>query len=355
MGPTSSIARATETSPFAALADWVRSQPSNPHARFEAYLARALSSSGASVSKVVTPFLMQGRAKRLRPWLTIACGSLAAAEPDDALFEVAVAVELVHTASLFHDDVIDGTSQRRGVAALHHTHGRRAAVLVGAHLLNIAGRLIQGLALRSVEVHQRLKTLVAQAATDTCVGQLRELLNTGNLETGEEEYLHIIELKTARLFEASCRAGALVAGGEVEAVGGFGRHFGILFQIADDVRDILGSPEELGRPPGADIRDGTYTLPILTGLNGDGEDSQELLTALEGGSGHMPKEEVHRLLAALARGPGIAVALRRAEQAGAASHEFLDGLPRGGARDVLARTVDELLQHLERLAARVGA
>ncbi len=167
---------------------------------------------------------------------------------------------MVHGASLIHDDVIDDTDLRRGQPTMKALSGNRIAVLLGDLLLCQA--LLAVAELDRVVLVQ----VVSQAVADMTAGQILELRQQGNVETQVGDYLRMIEGKTAALMEAGCRLGALLTSAsvaQIEACGQFGLNLGMAFQISDDVLDIWGNPDKLGKPTGSDLRERKYTLPFL--------------------------------------------------------------------------------------------
>jgi len=216
------------------------------------------------------PFLTQVAAhlslaggKRLRPALLLAAATAAGGgvAPDEAVLG-GIAVELVHMGSLYHDDVIDEASSRRGVQSANARWGNLVAVLAGDFLLAQASQIAAKL---GAEVVETLATTISRL----CEGEMCQLQYSFATTRPEHSYTEAISLKTASLMSASTRVGALVARadqGEVEALARFGHAFGMAFQIWDDVRDLLCTEEELGKPAGHDMVEGTYTLPVLRAL-----------------------------------------------------------------------------------------
>ncbi|MFL5845160.1 MAG: polyprenyl synthetase family protein [Solirubrobacteraceae bacterium] len=188
--------------------------------------------------------------KRLRPLLVL----LAAGEDSEAAIRAAVAVELVHGATLVHDDVLDAAPLRRGHPTVWATAGREAATVTGDHLFARAfSELAAGEDLEPIRILSRASSALAQ-------GELLQREDAWTL-IGEERYLQRVELKTAALFEAACAFGD-------PALAPFGRHIGLAFQILDDVLDVSGPAEKTGKHRGTDLLDGTVTLPlILAGLD----------------------------------------------------------------------------------------
>ena len=195
--------------------------------------------------------------KRLRPLLVL----LAAGPPEDGGDDVvrcAVAVELVHSATLVHDDVLDASDLRRGRPTVWASAGRDMAIAVGDLLFSRAfAELALTGSLASVRTLSRASSALAE-------GELRQREDAWNADVPVERYLHRCELKTAALFEAACELGA--QHGPVHAEHGlraFGRRIGLAFQMLDDVLDVSGPPERTGKPRGTDLLDGTVTLPLI--------------------------------------------------------------------------------------------
>jgi heptaprenyl diphosphate synthase component 2 len=227
--------------------------------RLTQFLRRALASE--PLPEACGAFVLGG--KRLRSRLLFAASAsnpLLAASTD--ITRAAAAIELVHAGSLLHDDVVDRCEVRRGVPALHRVLGVRTATRSGLHLVEIALALVG-------ELPTPARERIATAARRLSRGQFLELLRLGDTTMGSDERIRIMELKTASVFGLSCELGAMLIGEDVPIMNrwrSIGEAFGLLFQIADDLDDIFGSEEELGRPTGADIQDGVMSLPILCGL-----------------------------------------------------------------------------------------
>ncbi len=203
--------------------------------------------------------------KRLRPLLVfltcregeaIGAGHVAAA----------MAVELVHMATLVHDDVLDGAELRRGRPTLAAKYGRRVSAAAGDYLFASAfATLTQAGSARAV-------SMLARTSRDLSLGELVQMEQTGDLALPREAYLKRCRLKTAGLFSVSCMLGALLSDcseGTIQAMDDFGLHLGLAFQIADDILDFDGDAEAIGKVAGADLRDGTVTLPLMIALERD--------------------------------------------------------------------------------------
>lgn len=230
-------------------------------ARVEEELHRAVSSPEPLLSEVAA-HLVDAGGKRLRPALVLAAATATGSDAVGPVVGGAVSVELVHMGSLYHDDVIDDASSRRGVESVNARWGNLVAILTGDFLLAKASEIAAGLGAEVV-------TVLANAIGQLCQGEMSQLHYSFSTNRPEAAYMDAIESKTASLLSASTRIGALVAGAsrpEVEAVGRFGRAFGMAFQIWDDVRDLVCTEAELGKPAGHDMLEGTYTLPVIRAL-----------------------------------------------------------------------------------------
>ena len=194
--------------------------------------------------------------KRLRPLLV---GVAAGAPPpeSDGLLRAAVAVELVHAATLVHDDVLDGSSLRRGRPTVFAAAGRDLATATGDLLFSRA--FAELAAAGSIEA---VRTL-SRASSELAEGELMQRADAFDAGISIDRYLERSRLKTAVLFRAACELGALEADGPVEPLGRFGEQIGMAFQILDDVLDVTGPPERTGKPRGTDVLDGTVTLPMI--------------------------------------------------------------------------------------------
>jgi geranylgeranyl pyrophosphate synthase len=196
--------------------------------------------------------------KRLRPLLVCLAAGVPPPESDD-LVRAAVAVELVHGATLVHDDVLDGSALRRGRPTVVAAGGRRLATATGDLLFSRAfAELADG-----SRAPAAVRVLSA-ASTELALGELMQRADAWDAGVGVERYLERCRLKTAVLFRAACALGALAGDGSAErTLGAFGERIGVAFQILDDVLDVTGPAERTGKPRGADLLDGTVTLPLI--------------------------------------------------------------------------------------------
>ncbi len=231
--------------------------------RLEARLEVLAASHGAVLAEHAGATIRAG-GKRLRPLLVF----LAAGEPapdHDGVLRAAVAVELIHSATLVHDDVLDAAPLRRGRPTVVATAGRAIATATGDLLFS---RAFAELALngRADEIRA-----LSDASCGLAEGELLQREDAWNVDVPRERYLHRCDLKTARLFQAACTLGALEGGGQAEALGHFGRRIGLAFQLLDDVLDVSGPAERTGKHRGTDLLDGTVTLPLILARERDPE------------------------------------------------------------------------------------
>ncbi len=200
--------------------------------------------------------------KRLRP-LLVCLASGVPVVSNELLLRAACAVELVHAATLVHDDVIDGADLRRGEPTVVAAGGRLMALTVGDFLLSRAfAELAQAGSVEAVRV-------LSAAAADLAAGELMQRQDAWRADVSVERYLERCRLKTGVLFKAACELGALAGDGDAVLLGGFGERIGVAFQLLDDVLDVTGPAERTGKPRGADLLDGTVTLPLIEALARD--------------------------------------------------------------------------------------
>ena len=232
-------------------------------------LIRARLESEIPLIPALADHLVQAGGKRLRPLLTVAAARLCDGSGAGAQ-KLAAAVEFIHTATLLHDDVVDGSKLRRGKVAAHLIWGGAASVLVGDFLFARAFELmVETGSLRSLDILARASRIIAE-------GEVLQLTRAHDLDLDQSTYLEIIRGKTAELFAASAEAGAVVAGGtsvQVRALAAYGLSLGLAFQLADDALDYGGASEALGKNTGDDFREGKVTLPLLLAIarSGAGE------------------------------------------------------------------------------------
>jgi heptaprenyl diphosphate synthase len=284
-------------------------------ARVDAGLRRSVLSEDPFLTEVASHLIKAG-GKRLRPALAVAAAS-AGGGPVPVSVEViegACAVELVHLGSLYHDDVIDEAATRRGVPTVNAKWDNLVAIVSGDYLLAKASELAAGLG-------TEVAGLLAATIGRLCEGQVLELQHAFQATRPEEAYFASIAGKTASLLASSCRIGALCADlprPAVDSLTRFGEAFGMVFQIVDDIHDLVLSDEELGKPAGNDLVEGVYTLPVLRALAAPG--AGEELRGLLGSRLARPEADKARAIVRASGGVEAAIAVGRgyADQAAAA-------------------------------------
>ncbi len=233
--------------------------------RVEAYLVEQLSTGHSLVSEPIMALLKAG-GKRIRPALVLASASFGRVGLD-RLVPLAAAVEIVHMATLVHDDIIDGATTRRGLPTVHAKHGSSVAIFTGDYLFSRAFRL-----LASYADPDMLRSLAA-AVQEICEGEIEQYDARFDTTVSFGDYIRRVRRKTAMLFALACYAGARVAAspeGIPEALRRFGLNLGIAFQIADDLLDFPGAEASSGKPALLDLANGVYTLPIIYALRSPG-------------------------------------------------------------------------------------
>jgi heptaprenyl diphosphate synthase len=206
-------------------------------------------------------YLLTAGGKRFRPMLVLLSGYFG--DPTDPrLVGGSVAIELVHLATLYHDDVIDEADSRRGTPSVNARWDNTIAILTGDYLFARASEI-------SADLGPDVCRLLARTIAILCDGQIREVDASGKLEQTEQSYLEIIRRKTGALIATSCRLGGILSDAteeHVEVLDAFGEALGMAFQLSDDIMDVTASQMELGKEPGVDMKEGVYTLPVLHAL-----------------------------------------------------------------------------------------
>lgn len=231
----------------------------------------------------------------------------------------AVGLELLHTASLVHDDVVDESEERRGQASVNATYDNKVAVLVGDYILSTALLCV-------ASTHsEQIVTYLAELGRTLSDGEILQLSNIGRKDISEDVYYDVIKQKTAALFEACAGIGALSSGAseeDVEAAKLFGQNLGITFQIRDDIFDYYDSPE-IGKPTGNDMAEGKLTLPVIYAVNNGGDESMCDL-ALKVKARTVSSDEIAKLVAYTKEKGGIEYAERRMWEFHAQAQRFID-------------------------------
>lgn len=285
-----------------------------------------------------TPFgsliehLRHYRGKRLRPGLVLltakACGKIT-----DSHRTLAAAVEMIHTATLVHDDVLDEAELRRHVSTMNSGWGNKVSILLGDMLFTHAFHLTSTINRRACEI-------IGEATNRVCVGELRQVCERGNLSLSEADYFAIVEGKTAALTECCGRLGALYAGATEEVaarLANYGRNLGLAFQITDDLIDLVGHEETAGKTLGTDLEQQKLTLPVIHCLN---KLSPVEAEALRGAIRENGEGLGRRVLAMMEKTQSLPYALKKAEEFARIARQELDCLPRNECRSILEAMTD---------------
>ena len=302
-------------------------------ARIETLISQELGK-GDEIIRDAVMHLFDAGGKRFRPLFTVLSAQLG---PNPDAWQVTVAgsvIELVHLATLYHDDVMDEANVRRGAASANARWNNNIAILAGDYLFATASRLVSRLGPDAVRV-------IAETFAELVTGQMRETRGAAEHVDSIDHYMRVVHEKTGSLIAASGQFGATFSGASDDEVARLSRLGGIVgtaFQISDDIIDIASDSEESGKTPGTDLREGVHTLPVLYALRETGPDADRLRELL---AGPMDDDEhVAEALALLRASPGMTKAKNTVARYAAQAREELAGLPEGAGRGALATLVD---------------
>lgn len=301
----------------------------------ERILVQTLSAPRPGVDRLLA-HLAHYKGKRLRPTLLLlaahACGNVNAAH-----HRLAAVVEMIHTATLVHDDVLDGASVRRHVPTVSKLWGNQASILLGDYLFTHAFHL------SSTLDDVRACRIIGEATNRVCAGELHQITRRGALDLAEDEYLDIIDGKTAELTACCCKLGAMLAGMSddvIEHLERFGRFLGIAFQIADDLLDLVGEETLAGKSLGTDLEQQKLTLPLIHLLaSASAEEAARIRGILTAAGNH--KRET--LLPELHASGSLDYARQKAETFAASALAELDCLPPSPGRAILQTLADRIV------------
>lgn len=298
--------------------------------RAEAMILKRIRNEVPLIEEIARHIIASG-GKRIRPALTLVAAKLCRSE-DDTRITRAAAIEFIHTATLLHDDVVDASSLRRGLATANEVFGNKASVLVGDFLLSQAFQLtVEDGASHALQI-------LADASAIISKGEVMQLATERNLETTTEEYLEVISAKTAALFAAACELGADDSARRA-ALKEFGMNIGIAFQLVDDVLDYAADQKMLGKSLGDDFREGKITLPVILAYRAGTLEERTFWKRAMEDLGQQPQdfEKARTLLSRhQAAAQTLALALQYCDKARAALAAF----PSGQAKSALLETAD---------------
>ncbi len=277
--------------------------------------------------------LAKAGGKRFRPLFTVLTAQLGPKGSDPAVVTAATVVELVHLATLYHDDVMDEAAMRRGAPSANARWGNSIAILAGDYLFAHASRLVSTLGPEAVRI-------IAETFAELVTGQMRETIGAREHQDPVEHYLKVVWEKTGSLIAASGRFGGTFSGADADQIARLerlGDAVGTAFQIADDIIDISSASEQSGKTPGTDLREGVHTLPVLYALREEGSDADRLRELLAGPV--TDDADLAEALALLERSPGMAAAKAKLGEYADRARVELAQLPQGPANEALVRLV----------------
>ena len=292
--------------------------------------------SGVPLIGQVSRYIIAAGGKRLRPaLLLLTCGALG--YRGEQRFNLAAVVEFIHTATLLHDDVVDDSALRRGNATANETFGNPASVLVGDFLYSRAFQMMVS------AQNMRVMQVLADATNVIAEGEVLQLMNMHNAALNEAGYLQVIRSKTAKLFEASARVGAILAGSSPameNACADYGQALGTAFQVIDDVLDYTGDAAVMGKTLGDDLREGKTTLPLIAAMQRGTSSQQAIIReAIETGGMAMLDQVIGIVQSTGALDVARLAATQEAQRAGVAARQ----LPAGPHTECLIHLAAQLL------------
>ena len=331
---TASISRETEVIMLENL-PYFQQHLESDLSRVNVVVNQAVQSEVALISQIGT-YIISAGGKRLRPIITILAGKSLGYD-DDKLYSLAAMVEFIHTSTLVHDDVVDESELRRGRATANHLFGNAAAVLVGDFLYTRAFQLMVG------SGSMKILEVMADATNIIAEGEVMQLMNIGNIDITEAEYIQVIQYKTAKLFEAAAQVGAILAGATPEqeqALKDYGMYVGTAFQIIDDILDYSGDTAEIGKNVGDDLAEGKPTLPLIYLMRqGNEQAAQDVRHALQ----NADRSYFDKIHAHVMQSDALAYATQQARIAVNQAIACLDKLPKHEATQAMRQLAKQSL------------
>lgn len=286
------------------------------------------------VDKVIS-YLVAHRGKRLRPILVLLTSRLNGHTPDKRRLHAAAIIELLHTATLVHDDVVDDSYQRRGFPSINAVWKNKISVLTGDYLFSKS--LLSMLKMHDFKVFD----VISHTAERMSQGELLQMERSKDYKMEESVYFRLIGDKTASLISAACQLGVISADareGEIETMAQFGEDVGLAFQIRDDLLDLLGTEKTIGKPIGNDLRENKITLPLLHALkNAEKKERTQIIRMMKKGA---QKKEIQHIIDFIKANGGITYATRKAQQLTERATTRLDRYPATDYKRVLIKLVD---------------
>jgi octaprenyl-diphosphate synthase len=299
------------------------------------YMETSLQSEVKLIPEIVH-HLIGGGGKRFRPLLLLATSQLCGYQ-GERRYPLAAVIEFIHTATLFHDDVVDHAETRRGRIAANRLWGNEASVLIGDFLYSKSFKLM------TEDGSMAILKLIAMTTNMMSEGEVFQLMKAGDANTTEEEYLSIVGKKTAILISAACAMGGIIANGSEEQIGAlsrFGMGLGTAFQITDDALDYVGREEEFGKAIGQDIRDGKLTMPLIRTLKECTPDEKNIIQA---GIKNRNEASAAEIMKLINRYDGIPYALQKARDCVEEAKDFLSSFADSDAKTALFTVADHVV------------
>ncbi len=300
--------------------------------RLDAEIASDLGPMASAMSHIV-----KAGGKRLRPALVILAARLGNANSNN-VFNLAMGIEFIHTATLVHDDLIDKAPTRRGIRTIHEALGPDPAVIIGDYYFAKGAYLLAEIGMPAIN------SAISHAVMTICMGELLQMSSRNEYDQSLADYHRKIGRKTATLVSTSCYGGGLIAGlggDSVESLRRYGHSLGMAFQIADDVLDYVATTAEVGKPVGADLRQGTVTLPLMLALN-DREVGARLRQILA--KNDLNEDDFNTVVGLVRGSNAIAEAERSAQEFAREAATELKEFPPSSARDTLERVCDYVVE-----------
>ncbi|MDH5468040.1 MAG: polyprenyl synthetase family protein [Candidatus Aminicenantes bacterium] len=278
----------------------------------------------------ISGYLFQNSGKRIRPALLLLCSKLLGYKGKEDIFMSAL-VETIHAASLIHDDIIDNSDMRRGRESIHSRWGPNVTVLLGDYLyIKALGHSLQS-------KHRQITEILTSISAKMIEGEMNEYCWSRNLKLVEEDYLDIINKKTASLFSAACQIGGLLGNAskrEQDYLVDYGTSLGMSFQIIDDLLDFTGDEEALGKPIFSDLSEGRITLPLIFTMSHDGSSNQKRISELLRDD-HLTRDSKDEILEIIRSNGALDYTYKKAEEFSSRSKELISQFPESIHREAL--------------------
>jgi len=288
--------------------------------------------------KEISKYLFKKSGKKIRPAILTLCAKLCNYTGTDHIL-MGTLVEMIHTASLIHDDIIDGSDKRRGKETVHTRWGPNITVLLGDYLyINTIGTSLN-------TEHLEITKILLQASTKMIEGEMNEYYLSGDLAITEEDYLDILDKKTASLFSACSQIGGRIANAKekhITLLRKFGTYLGMSFQLIDDLLDYSGNPDSLGKPILSDLREGRITLPLIYTFNNDGHENRDRISELFNQK-NFSKYSLKNIIDIVKSNGALDYTFQKASEFSTLARNILNNFPESDYRESLIRISDYIL------------